>query len=412
MVDAVELAASAGRVSVSDVNARTILTRSSGFIRRYKFTLNPYGGCAFGCGYCYARFFVADADRRDEWGNWISVKQNARELLARACTSGMLRTGDAIYMSSVTDPYQPVERRLRLTRELLQTLLEHGVQPRLTIQTRSPLATRDIDLFQQFHRIRVNFTIGTDSDGIRRRHKPRCPSIDQRFSAAAEVAAAGVPVGCRSAPCCPSATSRRSHSDCLHSRQRSTSRSFSNRRGDSLQQGAQSTPSVRRRKTVGGAATISRRARPLRESSASGTPYWKEARGMRPPEPLDAHTWRVLHDRLDAAVAGAASLSLQRFTSRPFAVASDRWSRELDELRMKREPDYAVPGVPLVYALRYMSRRVISVLGALSTIDGDGFPTAVLDVGSGTGATALALNLLRPTHGRRSASGSTPCYSR
>ena len=62
--------------------------------------------------YCYARFFVADADRRDSWGSWILAKQNAGELLARACTSGTLRTGDAIYMSSVTDPYQPVEQRL------------------------------------------------------------------------------------------------------------------------------------------------------------------------------------------------------------------------------------------------------------------------------------------------------------
>lgn len=203
MVDAVELDERVSRVSVSDVHARTILTPASGFVRGYKFTLNPYGGCAFGCTYCYARFFVADAARRDTWGSWISAKRNAGELLARACTSGMLQTGDAIYMSSVTDPYQPVERRLRLTRELLETLLEYGVQPRLTIQTRSPLATRDVDLFQQFHGIRVIFTIGTDSDEVRRRYEPRCPSIDQRFSAAAEVAAAGVPIGVSISPMLP-----------------------------------------------------------------------------------------------------------------------------------------------------------------------------------------------------------------
>ena len=203
MVDAVGLQGSASGVSVSDVNARTILTPSSGFIRRYKFTLNPYGGCAFGCEYCYARFFVADPDRRDTWGSWIAAKHNAGELLARACTSGKLGTGDAIFMSSVTDPYQPVERRLRLTREVLETLLEYGVQPRLTIQTRSPLATRDVDLFRQFHRIRVNFTIGTDSDEVRRRYEPRCPSIDRRFSAVAEVAAAGVPIGVSISPMLP-----------------------------------------------------------------------------------------------------------------------------------------------------------------------------------------------------------------
>jgi DNA repair photolyase len=203
VVDAVEVEANVGRVSVSHVSARTILTPASGFVRGYKFTLNPYGGCAFGCEYCYARFFVANAERRDKWGSWISAKRNAGELLAQACTSRKLRTGDAVYMSTVTDPYQPIERRLGLTRAVLETLLEHGVQPRLTIQTRSPLAARDIDLFRQFHRIRVSFTIGTDSDEVRRRYEPRCPSIDRRFSAAAEVAAAGVPVGVSVSPMLP-----------------------------------------------------------------------------------------------------------------------------------------------------------------------------------------------------------------
>lgn len=85
---------------------------------QYKFTLNPYGGCAFGCEYCYARFFAPSSKQRETWGQWVSVKTNARKLIAKACRSGMLNSGDVVYMSSVTGPYQPVERRLGLTRAL------------------------------------------------------------------------------------------------------------------------------------------------------------------------------------------------------------------------------------------------------------------------------------------------------
>jgi DNA repair photolyase len=201
--DVAQPAACGGRVAVTPIDARTILTPSSGFISLYKFTLNPYSGCAFGCSYCYARYFVSDRGRRETWGSWVSAKQDAGTLVARACNAGTLQSGDKVYTSSVTDPYQPAERRLAITRGVLETLLEHGVQPRLTIQTRSPLATRDIDLFQRFDRIRINFTIATDSDDVRRRYEPRCPPIDQRFGAAADVAAAGVPIGISISPMLP-----------------------------------------------------------------------------------------------------------------------------------------------------------------------------------------------------------------
>ncbi len=136
-----------GRTSVEYIESRSILTPTSGFMGQYKFTLNPYSGCGFGCEYCYAKFFASSASRRETWGEWVSVKVNAVELMADACRSGALISGDPVYMSSVTDPYQPIERRLGLTRAVLKTMLRSGVQPRLTIQTRSPLVTRDIDLF-------------------------------------------------------------------------------------------------------------------------------------------------------------------------------------------------------------------------------------------------------------------------
>jgi DNA repair photolyase len=187
------------------IESRSILTPASGFARRYKFTLNPYSGCRFGCEYCYARFFAPTPEEQEGWGRWVKVKRNAVELLDRALNahsaSRRLAPGDTIYMSTVTDPYQPIEQKTRLTRCILEALL--SVQPRLTIQTRSPLVLRDIDLLTQFNHIRVNLTITTDSEEVRLRYEPYCPSIRVRIETAAALRQAGVPIGISISPMLP-----------------------------------------------------------------------------------------------------------------------------------------------------------------------------------------------------------------
>jgi len=184
-------------------DARTILTPASGFIRAYRYTLNPYSGCRFACEYCYARSFAPTEEKRRTWGEWASAKRNAAALIARACEEGTLRSGDAVYMSSATDPYQPAEQRLRITRAILETMLAYGVQPRLTVQTRSPIAARDIDLFQQFEQIRVNITVTTDSERVRLRYEPSAPSIRARLRTARALVEAGVPIGISVSPMLP-----------------------------------------------------------------------------------------------------------------------------------------------------------------------------------------------------------------
>lgn len=164
-----------------------ILTKPKGFMAGYDFTINPYSGCAFGCAYCYAASFAPDEQSADSWGRWVTVKENALDLLKRSRRD--LR-GKSIYVSSVTDPYQPVEKQLELTRAILKELVRH--QPRLVIQTRSPLVTRDTDLFKQFEVAQVNMTVTTDSEEVRRAFEPSCPGNQQRLDAIAEVCAAGV----------------------------------------------------------------------------------------------------------------------------------------------------------------------------------------------------------------------------
>lgn len=197
-------------MGVSMIESRSILTPGSGFITGYKFTLNPYAGCQFACGYCYARGFAPSAELRDGWGEWVKAKTNARRLVERAICSRSARTGlgrgDTIYMSSVTDPYQPIERKLGITRQVLETLL--SAQPRLTIQTRSPIVVRDIDLLKQFDHVRVNITITTDDEAVRLRYEPHCPSIAVRWKTLEALRSAGVAIGVSLAPLLPVSSPR------------------------------------------------------------------------------------------------------------------------------------------------------------------------------------------------------------
>ena len=183
-----------GDTAVMYVPAREILTKATGFMDAYDFTLNPYSGCSFGCTYCYAAFFSRDIQKRDTWGKWVIVKENAAELV-RNRKPGTL-DGKRIYLSSVTDPYQPVERQLGLTRGILQAMADRGDKPKLVVQTRSPDVVRDCDLYRRIEenggRVQVNMTVTTDDEDIRRTFEPFCPSNPTRLEAIKEVQAQGV----------------------------------------------------------------------------------------------------------------------------------------------------------------------------------------------------------------------------
>ncbi len=182
-----------GDTTVTYAPAREVLTKAIGFMEAYDFTLNPYSGCSFGCTYCYAAFFSRNADKMNNWGKWVNVKDNAVELLRNRRRS---LDGKLIYMSSVTDPYQPVERQLELTRGLLQAVVDRQDKPKLVIQTRSPDAVRDCDLFQRIEynggRVQVNMTVTTDDEDIRCIFEPHCPSNPRRLEAIGMVQGAGI----------------------------------------------------------------------------------------------------------------------------------------------------------------------------------------------------------------------------
>jgi len=178
-----------GQTDIQYVQSSSILTEAKGFMEAYDYTLNPYSGCSFGCNYCYAAFFARSSDERENWGNWLKVKENALQLLMKWRKKPLV--DKTIYISSVTDPYQPIEKQLELTRSILKELLNYH-KPRLVIQTRSPYVTRDIDLLKQFEIAQVNMTVTTDSEEVRKAFEPLCPSNKSRLKAIQEVTEAGI----------------------------------------------------------------------------------------------------------------------------------------------------------------------------------------------------------------------------
>ncbi|AWM36667.1 Radical SAM superfamily protein [Gemmata obscuriglobus] len=182
------------------IESRSIFSPATGFIRRggFEWTCNPYVGCTFGCTYCYAAFLPQNRRPANEWGKWITAKKNAAALAEKQATKV---AGQPVYLSSVTDPYQPAERSLMLTRGILEALLPH--QPRLTIQTRGPLVVRDIDVLKDFRSLRVNVSIPTDSERVRQQFEPKAPPLEGRWDAVQQLKDAGVSVGVCVTPTLP-----------------------------------------------------------------------------------------------------------------------------------------------------------------------------------------------------------------
>jgi len=185
---------------MEQINARSIFSPAIGFIRRggFDWTCNPYVGCSFGCTYCYATFLPQNRRPREDWGRWFQAKTNAVEVARKQAPR---IAGQALYMSSVTDPYLPAERGLALTRGILEVLVPH--QPRLLMQTRGPLVVRDLDVLSRFESIRVNISIPTDSEKVRQVFEPKAPPLERRWQAATAVRAAGLPVGICVTPMLP-----------------------------------------------------------------------------------------------------------------------------------------------------------------------------------------------------------------
>ncbi|WP_339186942.1 radical SAM protein [Paenibacillus sp. FSL R5-0490] len=183
---------------------KTLLNKGTGFLNGYTHTMNPYTGCAFGCSYCYVRQMPVSLFRKEDWGSWVDVKQEASRVFAKELQRAQTKGKVTLFMSSSTDPYQPAEYKECITRSLLETMLQHPPDFVL-VQTRSPLVTRDIDLLQQLgNRVRVSMTVETDLDDMRKHFSPSAPPIAGRLRALEQLRDAGIPTQVAIAPVLPS----------------------------------------------------------------------------------------------------------------------------------------------------------------------------------------------------------------
>jgi DNA repair photolyase len=187
-------------VEVLPEEARSILRPQKDERYGFGFSLNPYRGCGHSCKYCFVREYPSLLHRVNDWGASCTPKLNAPELL---WGQRHRLYGQSVFMSTATDPYQPLEREFRLSRRCLKVMLECP-SARVVVHTRSPLVLQDIDLLKEFGpRLQVGISIPTDDDIVRQIIEPCASAIPIRWTAAERLSAAGIHVNISATPMFP-----------------------------------------------------------------------------------------------------------------------------------------------------------------------------------------------------------------
>lgn len=192
-----------------DTFPKTIVNKVTSPDVGLEYSLNPYQGCEHGCVYCYAR------NSHEYWGygagldfeQKILVKKNSVELLEAKLQSKNWKARPII-LSGNTDCYQPVEKKLQITRQLLQVFLKY--KHPVGIITKNSLIQRDLDILQELAKdnlIRVNLSITSLDEKLRQLLEPRTASIRKRLETVEKLSSAGIPVNVMMAPIIPSINS-------------------------------------------------------------------------------------------------------------------------------------------------------------------------------------------------------------
>jgi len=187
-------------VKIKEITAKSILNKS----KIFEYCLNPYTGCQIGCLYCYARLFMGRySGHKEPWSTFVDVKVNGPELLAKQLKRAA--TG-RVWIASVCDPYQPVERTYRLTRRCLEALVQSPFP--VIIQTKSDLVLRDLDVLERLSDVEVGMTITTDDQRIAKIFEPGASPVTNRIKALGRIRAAGIKTYVFIGPILPGDTER------------------------------------------------------------------------------------------------------------------------------------------------------------------------------------------------------------
>jgi DNA repair photolyase len=161
---------------IKEIYSSSIITKSN--LPDSDFVINPYVGCMHSCVYCYARFMKRFTGHLEEWGKFVDVKVNAPGLIPK---NSLKYKNKSIFLSSVTDPYIPLENKYLITRQILEKLI--NFDSLIYIQTKSDLVLRDIDIIKQFKNCDVGITITTINDDLRSEIDPLTSSVEKRINA-------------------------------------------------------------------------------------------------------------------------------------------------------------------------------------------------------------------------------------
>lgn len=176
-----------------EVECKTILNRSS----LGDYSLNCYTGCAHGCIYCYARYMQRFHPHPEPWGEFVDIKANAVEALARQLRRA--RPG-SVFVSSACDGWQQVESRYELTRRCCELLIRHGFE--VSVLTKSALVLRDLDIFRGSN-ARIGVTVTTLDERLRVVWEPKCSRTESRFRVLEEARRTGLRTGIMFGPLLP-----------------------------------------------------------------------------------------------------------------------------------------------------------------------------------------------------------------
>lgn len=194
-------------IKAREISAKKILTEAKGYLDiGFTHSLNPYSGCGFSCKFCYVREMPIQKFKEIPWGEWLDIKTNAAENYCNEILK-LRKKSNAIniFMSSATDPYQPMERKAEITRQLLKEMIE-SPPDFLQIQTRGPLITRDLDLIVKLKekcKLLVSMTIETDREDVKQLFSPYAPGINLRLKALQEIHDAGIATQASISPVLP-----------------------------------------------------------------------------------------------------------------------------------------------------------------------------------------------------------------
>lgn len=172
-------------MDIQEIQAKSILTKTTLKDADFDYSINPYVGCRFGCIYCYASFMSRFVGKKiSDWGEFVFTKVNAPELLKKEITRLPNKgKGKAIWFSSVTDPYQGIEAKYQLTRKCLEVLVDYGFAGNVGILTKSNLILRDIDILGKLKDSDIGFTITSTNDRISQYFEKLAPPVSARLKA-------------------------------------------------------------------------------------------------------------------------------------------------------------------------------------------------------------------------------------